>query len=42
MTYRDTLLVASLVIAATVFPAGYLIRYLLKPLSSQLELNQEP
>ena len=42
MTYRDTLLVAALVIAATVFPVGYLIRYLLKPLSNQLGMNREP
>ena len=42
MAYRDTLLVAGLVIAATVFPAGYLIRYLLKPLSNQLGVNREP
>lgn len=38
-TFRDPLLVSALVIAATVFPAGYLIRYLLKPLSRQLNVG---
>lgn len=42
LAYRDPLLVAALVIAATVFPAGYLIRYLLKPLSNQLGMEREP
>jgi hypothetical protein len=42
MTYRNTLLVAALVIAATVFPTGYLIRYMLKPLSNQLAIEREP
>lgn len=42
MASRDTLLVAALVIAATVFPAGYLIRYMLKPLSNQLGKDREP
>jgi hypothetical protein len=41
MVYRDTFLVAALVIAATVFPAGYLIRYMLKPLSDQLGVDRE-
>lgn len=41
MAYRDILLVAALVIAATVFPAGYLIRYILKPLSNQLGMDRE-
>lgn len=39
-TYRDPLLISALVIAATVFPAGYLIRYLLKPLSRQLKVDE--
>lgn len=37
--WREPLLVSALVIVATVFPAGYLIRYLLKPLSRQLGGN---
>jgi hypothetical protein len=36
MEVNDTVLVYLVVIAATVFPAGYLIRYLLQPLSRQL------
>lgn len=39
-TFRDPLLVSALVIAATVFPAGYLIRYLLTPLSRQLTVDE--
>ena len=38
---RDTVLVYSVVIAATVFPAGYLIRYLLRPLSRQLAASRD-
>jgi hypothetical protein len=38
---RDTVLVYLVVIAATVFPAGYLIRYLLQPLSRQLAASRD-
>ena len=38
-TFRDPLLISSLTIAVTVFPSGYLIRYLLKPLSRQLKVE---
>lgn len=38
---RDQLLVSATVIGATVFPAGYLIRYLLKPLSNQLNMRND-
>ena len=37
----DTVLVYIVVIAATVFPAGYLIRYLLQPLSRQLAASRD-
>ena len=36
LTMRDTILVTAAVVAATVFPAGYLIRFLLAPWSKQL------
>lgn len=39
-TARDTVLVYLVVVAATVFPAGYLIRYLLQPLSRQLAASR--
>lgn len=38
---RDAVLVYLVVIAATVFPAGYLIRYLLRPLSRQLAASND-
>lgn len=38
---RDVVLVYGVVIAATVFPAGYLIRYLLQPLSRQLAASRD-
>jgi len=38
---RDTVLVYLVVVAATVFPAGYLIRYLLRPLSRQLATSRD-
>jgi hypothetical protein len=38
---RDTVLVYLVVITATVFPAGYLIRYLLRPLSRQLAASRD-
>lgn len=38
---RDTVLVYLVVVAATVFPAGYLIRYLLQPLSRQLAASRD-
>lgn len=38
---RDTVLVYGVVVVATVFPAGYLIRYLLQPLSRQLAASRE-
>jgi hypothetical protein len=37
----DTVLIYTVVIAATVFPAGYLIRYLLRPLSRQLAASRD-
>ena len=37
----DNVLVYVVVIAATVFPAGYLIRYLLQPLSRQLAASRD-
>jgi hypothetical protein len=37
----DTVLVYLVVVAATVFPAGYLIRYLLQPLSRQLAASRD-
>ena len=38
---RNTVLVYAVVIVATVFPAGYLIRYLLRPLSQQLAASRD-
>jgi hypothetical protein len=38
---RETVLVYLAVVAATVFPAGYLIRYLLQPLSRQLAASRD-
>jgi hypothetical protein len=38
---RDTVLIYIVIIAATVFPAGYLIRYLLQPLSRQLAASRD-
>ncbi|HLU07920.1 MAG TPA: DUF3307 domain-containing protein [Woeseiaceae bacterium] len=38
---RDVVLVYAVVIVATVFPAGYLIRYLLRPLSRQLAASRD-
>lgn len=38
---RNVVLVYGVVIAATVFPAGYLIRYLLQPLSRQLAASRD-
>jgi hypothetical protein len=37
----DTVLIYIVIIAATVFPAGYLIRYLLQPLSRQLAASRD-
>jgi hypothetical protein len=37
----DLVLVYGVVVAATVFPAGYLIRYLLRPLSRQLAASRD-
>jgi hypothetical protein len=37
----DTVLIYVAIIAATVFPAGYLIRYLLQPLSRQLAASRD-
>lgn len=42
MDVREPLLISALVMAATAFPAGYLIRYMLKPLSSQLSMSCDP
>lgn len=36
---HETVLVFMLIVMGTVFPAGYLIRYLLKPLSNQLDMT---
>jgi len=40
-TTRDTFLAYLVVVTATVFPAGYLIRHLLQPLSRQLAVSRD-